>query len=152
VQFLKDRRLLLKQGLAFAVTTLAGCGGEPDNPITLAGSPIAPPVAGPSPGSSPAPTTPSTSTPPTSSINPPTSATPVAAWVPAVPTLIVGSSATFELSQTLPSGVVRGGTFGIDPAGIPLPTGMKLQSGGTLSVGSATVGTVTGVVFTYDEP
>ena len=69
-----------------------------------------------------------------------------------MPTLIVGSAATFDLNATLPSAVTRGGIFGIDSGGVPLPTGMSLSPEGTLDVGTATVGTVSGVLFTYDEP
>jgi hypothetical protein len=52
----------------------------------------------------------------------------------------------------LPSAVKRGGTFGIDASGARLPAGMTLTPAGLLSVGSASVGTIAGVVFTYDAP
>lgn len=77
---------------------------------------------------------------------------PASPWVVTVPTLLVGGGASFDLAQTLPPDVVRGGVFGIDPSGAPLPSGMLLNANGTLSVGSASVGTVAGVLFTYDEP
>ena len=69
-----------------------------------------------------------------------------------MPALTVNSGATFDLSSTLPTGVTRGGTFGVDPSGARLPAGMSLSSSGILAVGTATLGTVTGVVFTYDAP
>jgi hypothetical protein len=69
-----------------------------------------------------------------------------------VPTLLVGSSTSFDLNTTLPSGVAPGGIFGVDSTGAPLPTGMSLKSNGTLVVGRAAVGAVNGVVFTYEEP
>ncbi|MCX8005115.1 MAG: hypothetical protein N2688_09185, partial [Burkholderiaceae bacterium] len=59
---------------------------------------------------------------------------------------------TYDLSATLPAGVVRGGTFGVDPSGARLPDGMTLSPAGILSLGSATVGQTTGVIFTYTEP
>jgi hypothetical protein len=66
--------------------------------------------------------------------------------------LVVGSGATFDLGSTLPSSVGRGGVFGIDTAGTRLPAGMSLSTAGILAVGSATVGSVAGVIFTYDAP
>jgi len=68
------------------------------------------------------------------------------------PSFAVGSGATFNLANTLPAGVTRGGAFGVSPAGAKLATGMTLTSAGVLSVGSATVGNVGGVVFTYSSP
>jgi hypothetical protein len=65
---------------------------------------------------------------------------------------LVGSGATFDLAATLPSGIRRGGVFGVSSAGAFLPAGMTLTAAGILSVGSATVGSVVGVVFTYAEP
>jgi hypothetical protein len=64
--------------------------------------------------------------------------------------MIVGSGATFDLKATLPPGAPRAGTFGIDPAGAGLPAGMNLSPQGVLAVGSATIGSVGGVVFTYE--
>lgn len=69
-----------------------------------------------------------------------------------MPTLIFGSAATFDLSTTLPPGVKRGGKFGIDTNGASLPLGMTLDPNGTLAVGTAAGGAVSGVLFTYDEP
>jgi hypothetical protein len=64
----------------------------------------------------------------------------------------VGSGASLDLASTLPTGVKRGGDFGISSSGAVLPAGMSLTSAGILSVGTAIVGTVSGVVFTYSEP
>jgi hypothetical protein len=63
--------------------------------------------------------------------------------------LIVGGGASFNLAITLPVGVNPGGTFGVDANGPSLPPGMTLSSAGILSVGTAAVGTVTGISFTY---
>lgn len=71
-------------------------------------------------------------------------------WNPSVPPLLVGTNSSFNLSATLPAGVARGGRFGLDASGASLPPGMTLSAAGVLSVGSAAIGTVTGVVFTYE--
>lgn len=75
------------------------------------------------------------------------------AWVinPA-PAFVVGSGASLDLALTLPAGVVRGGVFSVSSSGASLPTGMSLTGAGILSVGSAAIGTVAGVVFSYAEP
>jgi len=69
-----------------------------------------------------------------------------------VPPLLVGTNATFNLSSTLPSAVPKGGRFGLDPSGPLLPRGMTLSSAGLLAVGSASIGSVAGVIFTYETP
>ena len=74
------------------------------------------------------------------------------AWVVNSPTFAVDSDASFNLTNTLPAGVARGGSFGVSPAGAQLPAGMTLTSAGLLSVGTAAVGSVDGVVFTYATP
>lgn len=74
------------------------------------------------------------------------------AWVVNPPSFAVGSGATFNLATTLPVGVARGGAFGVSTSGARLPTGMGLTAAGILSVGTATVGSVAGVVFTYSSP
>lgn len=86
---------------------------------------------------------------PTPAPTPPTS-THSAAWDPAVPPLLVGSSTSFDLSRTLPASIARNGRFGVDPAGAPLPAGMTLTPAGILSVGTAAIATVGGVIFTYE--
>lgn len=65
---------------------------------------------------------------------------------------LAGDTATVDLSLTLPSEVVKGGTFGVSASGTPLPSGMTLTQSGILAVGSATAVSVDGVVFTYVEP
>jgi hypothetical protein len=67
-------------------------------------------------------------------------------------TFVAGSAATFDLSATLPDGVVRGGTFGVSPSGVALPAGMVLAATGELSVGTAAPTEISGVIFTYVEP
>jgi hypothetical protein len=66
--------------------------------------------------------------------------------------LLAGTGATFDLAGTLPSGVTRGGSFGVSPSGSALPGGMVLSAAGILSVGNAVVGQTSGVIFTYAEP
>lgn len=83
---------------------------------------------------------------------PPPVAPSSSAWNPSVPPLLVKSSASFDLAATLPLGVIKGGKFAIDASGAALPVGMLLTSAGILSVGTAAVGTVSGVIFTYETP
>ena len=95
-----------------------------------------------------------TATPPAAAPPPPTAAPPPpaaapSAWVVSPPSFAVGSGATFNLANTLPAGIPRGGVFGVSPSGAPLPTGMTLTPVGILGVGTAKVGSVAGVVFTY---
>jgi hypothetical protein len=66
--------------------------------------------------------------------------------------MLISSGAIFDMSSTLPATVARGGAFGVDASGTRLPAGMSLSSTGLLSVGSAAVGSVAGVIFTYDAP
>ena len=73
-------------------------------------------------------------------------------WAPRLPVLISGSGATFDLTTTLPTSVKRGGVFGIDSSGQRLPAGMSLSARGLLAVGTAAIGSVAGVIFTYDAP
>ncbi len=131
------RRRLFKGALAVAVTTVAGCRWDSDTSLPLGGAPSAEATPAPAPAS-----------------NPPSSPEPSGAgtWSPYVPALIVGTSASFDLNTTLPSGIKRGGMFGIDPSGPRLPAGMSLTAAGILAVGSAAIGTVAGVIFTYDVP
>jgi len=69
-----------------------------------------------------------------------------------VPALGAGTAESFDMSQTLPSDAVRGGSFAVASNGASLPTGMTLSSAGILAVGSASIGTVDGVIFTYEAP
>ena len=122
-----DRRNVLGFGLASGALLLFGCDvSEQDASATAA---------------------------PPATVAPPPSAPPSAssAWVVNPPSFAVGSNATFNLAATLPAGVARGGVFGVSGAGAPLPGGMTLTPAGVLSVGTAKVGSVTGVVFTYSS-
>jgi len=83
-------------------------------------------------------------------VTPPPAAS--SAWVVNPPSFAVGSGATFNLANTLPAGVARGGVFDVSASGARLPSGMSLTPAGILSVGAATVGSVAGVVFTYASP
>lgn len=126
-----SRRILLGQGLAVAVTTLTGC--------PFYGSDVSSPLGAPPPASALPPATPVEPAP-----------TVPAPWNLVVPPLLVDSNTSFDLSKTLPSTVPGGGRFGIDSTSAALPAGMSLTPAGILSVGSAKIGTVTGVVFTYE--
>ncbi len=77
---------------------------------------------------------------------------PPSAW--AVPSIsfTVGSNASFDLKTTLPQGTTSGGVFDIDAASPPLPPGMQLDKGtGIVSLGTAAVGVVDNVIFTYES-
>lgn len=91
---------------------------------------------------------------PSTDSNPPGPGTPPAEVVWNVPTitLIQGGVATFDLNGTLPEGVTRGGTFAVDTTGSLLPPGMTLSQSGVLSVGSASAGDTSGIIFTYEPP
>jgi hypothetical protein len=128
----QGRRRLLKQLCAAGMTTLAGCRWESESSSPLGASP------------SPSAVVPSLPSPP------PSPASGASAWEPAVPPLLVGSDSTFDLSRTLPPSVPRGGTFGIDTSGAPLPAGMTFSPAGVLAVGTAQITTVAGVIFTYE--
>lgn len=66
---------------------------------------------------------------------------------------VEGSGDTIDLTKTLPSGTKPNGRFYVDTTSGPdLPAGMSLSSSGILSVGTASVAEVSGVVFAYDEP
>ncbi len=67
--------------------------------------------------------------------------------------LQVGSAAIFDMTMTLPAGLLPGGRFDIDPSGSPLPAGVTLTQQGLLAVsGAASGGIAAGVVFAYTEP
>ncbi len=117
-----DRRKLLTTAAASFVAVLTGCGGSDAEPVVAASSSSPPP----SPGAP-------------------------ATWNPNVPPLVVGSGAVFNLASTLPAGVAAGGAFGVDSNGAQLPFGMTLSSAGILAVGSATAGSVSGVIFKYES-
>ena len=77
---------------------------------------------------------------------------PVLEWDPGNLWLVAGLPAVIELSQTLPVGIARGGTFSIDPSVAPLPMGVTLTPSGQLSGAGATARSMTEVVFSYAEP
>ncbi|MGE0762657.1 MAG: hypothetical protein AB7N80_05215 [Bdellovibrionales bacterium] len=57
-----------------------------------------------------------------------------------------------DLNATLPSGLKKGGTFSLDPSSTPLPTELRLSPKGILEVVGQTSWSVTGLVFSYQEP
>ena len=124
------RRTVLCFGFASGALSLLGCDVSADD-----ASVESTPTPTPTPTPAPAPAAPAS-----------------AAWVVNPPSFAVGSGATFNLATTLPAGVARGGAFGISPSGARFPAGMTLTPVGILSVGTATVGSVAGVVFTYSSP
>jgi hypothetical protein len=75
------------------------------------------------------------------------------AWTPA-PYLFAGDTVfVFDLAQTLPANVRRGGQFRVDSSGAALPSGVSLAPSGVLSLtAAAAVGFTSGVVFAYTEP
>jgi hypothetical protein len=75
-----------------------------------------------------------------------------AAWNVGPLYFAAGSGATLDLAATLPNGVTKGGAFGTSSEGTSLPAGMTLSPAGILSIGTAPIGDVVGVVFTYTEP
>jgi hypothetical protein len=79
---------------------------------------------------------------------------PAPSWVvDPVPVLISGSpTSIFDLKKTLPTTAMPGGTFKIDPSGVPLPAGVTLTADGLLSANGASTGSTSGIVFSYVEP
>lgn len=72
-------------------------------------------------------------------------------WTVGTQTFTEGGG-TSDIASTGPSGAVAGGVYTVDVTGTQLPSGMTLSTSGTLSVGSATAQTASGVVFEYTEP
>lgn len=135
-----NRRKALAIGAIGCAHLLSGCW-ETDATAELSTSPVTP--DNPSSGATVA----SSSPPPSAPIS--TAAT---AWTVGPLYFTVGALATFDLTATLPRGVIRGGSFGVSENGATLPSGMTLSSAGILSIGSATSSLVASVVFTYTEP
>lgn len=73
-------------------------------------------------------------------------------WAPGPLSLITGGAAVIALADTLPPGVARGGRFGVDASGDPLPAGVTLTPDGLLSGAGASSAAMAQVVFTYLEP
>ena len=134
-----SRRQALLIGLFGCVAALAGCGGsgEDSTERSLGSGPAPSPAPGPSPSPNP---------------SPPPPAPEVGAWNVGSLYFMVGSGARMDLAATLPSGVARGGTFGVSSAGAALPSGVTLSPQGILSIGNAGATEVVGVIFTYQEP
>ena len=134
------RRRALAFGLYGCAVLLSACGGSNEDTAQPASADEPTPAPAPSPAPTPAPTP------------APSPAPAPAQWNVGPLFFAAGTATKLELSTTLPSGVRKGGTFGVSPSGMPLPAGMTLSSAGLLSLGTALVGTTTGVVFTYSEP
>ena len=68
-------------------------------------------------------------------------------------TLAASAVSSYDLNSSLPPTVKRGGRFNLSANGSALPVGVALSAAGILSsTVVARLGTVTGVVFSYDEP
>ena len=141
VELMKEagRRTVLRFGLGVGALLLLGCEVSEEDAS-------APEAATPAPDT-PAPSAPTAPTAPAPS--PPAAPS---AWVVNPPSFAVGGGGKFNLATTLPASVARGGLFDVSTSGARLPTGMTLTPAGILSVGTATVGSVAGVVFTYSSP
>lgn len=124
-----SRRKVFRFGVGAAALLLIGCGGS-EQDSSAASAPAPAPAAPP----------------------PPAPSTPSASWTVNPPSFAVGSGAAFNLAMTLPQGTGRGGVFGVSATGAGLPAGMTLTPVGILSVGTASVGSVSGVIFTYASP
>lgn len=77
-------------------------------------------------------------------------------WNVGAISLLVGAAGLpagqFAVSATGPASYVSGGVYELDLAGSSLAAGVTLTEAGVLDVGSASVGTVSNVVFAYSEP
>jgi hypothetical protein len=133
------RRTVLRFGLGVGALALLGCDLSHCETCEVRGEDASePPVATPAPAPAPTPAP-----------GPPAAPS---AWVVDPPSFAVGSGSTFNLATTLPADVARGGLFDVSTSGARLPTGMTLTPAGILSVGTAAVGSVAGVIFTYSSP
>lgn len=163
---LARRRLVGGSVLGIAAASLEACGGArvgvdtagaaqpqelppqpaPSPALVPTAAPAAPPT--PTPAPTPATTTPVPTPAPTS---PPSAAT---KWeIREVLAFVTDAPSTVNLSDTLPSGIARGGTFLVSAGGAPLPAGLALAGNGMLTVASsALVGATSGVIFEYRAP
>ncbi len=57
-----------------------------------------------------------------------------------------------DLSQTLPSGVSRGGTFSLASTSRSLPSGVSLSTQGVLTLVDPIAGITSNIIFAYAEP
>ena len=67
-------------------------------------------------------------------------------------TLALAPGETFDLADTLPAAVAKGGVFEVDPSGTPLPAGTTLAPTGLLTVSGSATGMASGLVFRYTPP
>jgi hypothetical protein len=118
-------RRRLSTGLCLGLlTAVAGCGGSAEAPTAAAGGPA--------------------------SSNPKVAQT---TWeVAPSRALAVAPGSSFDLADTLPAKVARGGFFEVDPSGAPLPAGVTLDRAGVLSASDSATGGTAGVVFRYTPP
>ena len=132
------RRDAATWALGSCLSLLAACGGGESAQAYVGSSPAPEPT--PSPAPSPAPSPPAPAAPPV--------------WnVAQILSFVSGTAATLQLSDTLPTGVARGGRFSVNAAGVPLPSGTTLSQSGALTVSAATaVSATAGVIFEYSEP
>jgi hypothetical protein len=143
------RRKALIFGLFGWAAMLEGCGGkDPNAPESVAAASPSP-APGPGPAATPRPPPPAPSPSPPAAPPPPPA---TVAWDVGAINFTVGSGATKDLAATLPTGVAKGGTFGVSASGAALPVGMTLSATGILAISTAPVGPVIGVIFTYAEP
>src|SRR5437016_550028 len=120
---------------------------------TPAPAPRPTPAPAPTPTPTPSPTpTPAPTPAPVPAPPPPPPPPSPTSWSLSIPSFVSGSGTAFDLATTLPSGVTRGGTFGVDSRGAALPSGMSLSPSGILSVGTAGASRAVGVLFIYSEP
>jgi hypothetical protein len=134
------RRDATAWALSAGTLLCTGCGGGTAEATTTD-----------TPGAPTAPDAPPTA-PPTAPTPPPTS--PAPEWsMQQVWAFVAGSAASVNLSDTLPAGLKRGGSFAVHPSGAPPAADMALTAAGVLSVSAGTlVGATSGVVFEYREP
>ena len=139
-----SRRLFLAIGFAAPAAGLSACGGGSNG----AGSTVTASSVTPAPAAAPAATTPSTAPAPVPS------PAPALAWdLSRALYFVANGASSFDLSTTLPAGVTKGGTFGVDGSGTALPAGLTLSANGLLLVTvNAPAGDISGIVFAYNEP
>jgi hypothetical protein len=67
-------------------------------------------------------------------------------------TFLQGTSGTFSVVATGPTGYTAGGVYGVDPLNTALPTLITLSEGGVLADGGSAVTSANAIRFTYHEP
>ena len=73
-------------------------------------------------------------------------------WIPSALYFLADSQGSVDLSQSLPVGVVRGGTFQLAPGSSPLPPNLTLSPNGMLRAAMPAIGSTANIIFTYAEP